>query len=146
MIFWIILRYSRDKHQYITSFCSIYPPLHARRVLACWVEWVKKTRRFFVFFHMYTLSHAPCNVFCFSNSTIFTTALLLVSLEITTWALFPPICSTGHARLYIGWRNRFLGSLNVYKSGLWCTVHQWNSLVFIWLSFLCKKENPAVLF
>ncbi len=61
----------------------------------------QKNRRFFVFFsHMYTLSHAPCNVLCFSNSTISTSALLLVSLDITTWDLFPPICRTGHARLY----------------------------------------------
>ncbi len=41
----------------------------------------------------------------------------------TGWPVRPPyFCYTGQPD-YIGWRNRFLGSLNVYKYGLWFGGH-----------------------
>ncbi len=40
-----------------------------------------------------------------------------------------PYLTYRHARLNIGWRNRFLGSLNVYKYGLWCRKRRTNKYI-----------------
>jgi hypothetical protein len=55
-----------------------------------------------------------------------------------------PICRTGPPG-YIAWRNRFLGSLNVYKYGLWFQKpRDFSIIVRLSLDFICYRGKLTV--